>query len=176
MSRVERGSEKLCGAWAGPFAGTSPTEYVDCNFHQVPDLSTRTARMILDPKAATKVDEHDGDEEVEDVSKEGQPSGPCASTAAHAIVAHPRSAESKAAKRKRKRGKAQQAAEAGVPVEASEPPPAKPAKQCESSGPPRACRTRLNPYCAADPPRVGLTKIYTNGLFPEGEISEYKNE
>ncbi|KAG8896956.1 Methionine aminopeptidase 2, partial [Tulasnella sp. 403] len=27
-----------------------------------------------------------------------------------------------------------------------------------------------------DPPRVGLTKIFTDGIFPEGEICEYKND
>ncbi|KAG8869985.1 Methionine aminopeptidase 2 [Tulasnella sp. 331] len=28
----------------------------------------------------------------------------------------------------------------------------------------------------SDPPRVGLTKIFTDGIFPEGEICEYKND
>lgn len=28
----------------------------------------------------------------------------------------------------------------------------------------------------SDPPRVGLSKIFPNGLYPEGEIQEYKNE
>lgn len=28
----------------------------------------------------------------------------------------------------------------------------------------------------SDPPRVGLSKFFTNGVYPEGEIQEYKNE
>jgi len=28
----------------------------------------------------------------------------------------------------------------------------------------------------SDPPRVGLSKIFTNGIYPEGEIQEYKND
>lgn len=89
----------------------------------------------------------------------------------------PESAESKAAKRKRKRGKAQQAAEAGAPVEAPKPTPAKPAKQCKSSALRRVCvHDDADSVSAADPPRVGLTKIYTDGIFPMGEVSEYKNE
>lgn len=28
----------------------------------------------------------------------------------------------------------------------------------------------------SDPPRVGLSKIFTNGVYPEGEIQPYKDE
>lgn len=28
----------------------------------------------------------------------------------------------------------------------------------------------------SEPPRVGLTKIFTSGVFPVGEIQEYKDE
>lgn len=28
----------------------------------------------------------------------------------------------------------------------------------------------------SDPPRVGLSKIFTNGIYPEGEIQPYKDE
>jgi methionyl aminopeptidase len=28
----------------------------------------------------------------------------------------------------------------------------------------------------SDPPRVGLTKLFPNGHYPEGEICEYKDE
>lgn len=28
----------------------------------------------------------------------------------------------------------------------------------------------------SEPPRVGLTKIFTKGIYPEGEICEYKDE
>lgn len=28
----------------------------------------------------------------------------------------------------------------------------------------------------SDPPRVGLSKLFTDGVYPEGEIQEYKAE
>jgi methionyl aminopeptidase len=28
----------------------------------------------------------------------------------------------------------------------------------------------------SDPPRIGLSKIFTNGVYPEGEIQPYKDE
>ncbi|CED83514.1 peptidase methionine aminopeptidase [Phaffia rhodozyma] len=32
------------------------------------------------------------------------------------------------------------------------------------------------PQVQSDPPRVGLSKIYTDGIYPEGEIMEYTND
>ena len=28
----------------------------------------------------------------------------------------------------------------------------------------------------SEPPRVGLSKLFPDGIYPEGEIQEYKNE
>ncbi|KAG8998894.1 Methionine aminopeptidase 2 [Tulasnella sp. JGI-2019a] len=37
-------------------------------------------------------------------------------------------------------------------------------------------RNRTKKVKQSDPPRVGLTKIFTDGIFPVGEICEYKND
>jgi methionyl aminopeptidase len=32
------------------------------------------------------------------------------------------------------------------------------------------------PAVQSDPPRVGLSLLFPNGIYPEGEVQEYKNE
>lgn len=40
----------------------------------------------------------------------------------------------------------------------------------------KANKASGEPLQQTDPPSVPLSKIFTNGLYPEGEICEYKDE
>lgn len=37
-------------------------------------------------------------------------------------------------------------------------------------------KTKKKKMEQSDPPRVGLSKLFSNGAYPEGEIQQYKDE
>lgn len=53
---------------------------------------------------------------------------------------------------------------------------AKKKKKKKSGAAKKKAKAKNSPQAQSEPPRVGLTKIFTNGVFPVGEIQEYTGE